>query len=59
MNCVQAVDHPVDDRFTAGEFLAEPPGHGLIVEERWRTRVDGDRLLGVTIRQLGSGPCSL
>jgi hypothetical protein len=43
-------DHPEQDRFTAGEFLAELPRHGLDVGERWRTRVGGDYLLGVAVR---------
>ncbi|GAA1028028.1 MULTISPECIES: class I SAM-dependent methyltransferase [Amycolatopsis] len=44
-------DHPTEDRFTAGEFLAELPRHGLEVGERWRTLVGGDYLFGVAIRQ--------
>ncbi|WP_017975739.1 methyltransferase domain-containing protein [Actinopolyspora halophila] len=43
-------DHPADDRFTAGEFLAELPRHGLNIGERWRTRIGGDYLLGVARR---------
>lgn len=43
--------HPTDDRFTAGEFLAELPRHGLVVDNRWRTRIGGDYLLGVAIRR--------
>lgn len=43
-------DHPADDRFTAGEFLAELPRHGLDVDDRWRTRIGGDYLLGVATR---------
>ncbi|MEU0108437.1 class I SAM-dependent methyltransferase [Streptomyces sp. NPDC006251] len=39
-------DHPTKDRFTAGEFLAELPHHGLETGERWRTRIGGDYLLG-------------
>ncbi|WP_040589495.1 class I SAM-dependent methyltransferase [Sciscionella marina] len=44
------LDHPTEDRFTAGEFLAELPRHGLAVGERWRTRIGGDYLLGVATR---------
>ena len=40
-------DHPTEDRFTAGEFLAELPRHGLQVQGRWRTYVGSDYLLGV------------
>lgn len=48
-------DHPTDDRFTAGEFLAELPRHGLHIADRWRTYIGGDYLLGVATR-LPSGP---
>lgn len=34
-------DHPTEGRFTAGEFLAELPRHGLDVGDRWRTRIGG------------------
>ncbi|CRK55291.1 SAM-dependent methyltransferases [Alloactinosynnema sp. L-07] len=44
-------DHPDEDRFTAGEFLAELPRHGLDVGDRWRTRIGGDYLLGVAARR--------
>lgn len=43
--------HPEQDRFTAGDFLAELARHGLHVGERWRTRVGGDYLLGVAERR--------
>lgn len=43
-------DHPTEDRFTAGEFLAELPRHGLDVGGRWRTYIGGDYLLGVATR---------
>ncbi len=43
-------DHPAEDRFTAGEFLAECGRHGLAVGERWATRVGGDYLFGVAER---------
>lgn len=43
-------DHPSTDRFSAGEFLAELPRHGLHVGERWATRLGGDYLFGVAIR---------
>ena len=48
-------DHPTEDRFTAGEFLAELPRHGLDVGDRWRTYIGSDYLLGVATR-LPSGP---
>jgi ubiquinone/menaquinone biosynthesis C-methylase UbiE len=44
-------DHPTADRFTAGQFLAELPRHGLVVDDRWVTRVGGDFVLGVAHRQ--------
>ncbi|MFF4550730.1 class I SAM-dependent methyltransferase [Streptomyces sp. NPDC001435] len=40
-------DHPGKDRFTAGDFLAELPRHGLYPDEQWCTRVGGDYVLGV------------
>ncbi|GAA3803285.1 class I SAM-dependent methyltransferase [Streptomyces chiangmaiensis] len=40
-------DHPREDRFTAGGFLVELPRHGLYRDERWRTRIGGDYVLGV------------
>ncbi|MCZ4507401.1 class I SAM-dependent methyltransferase [Streptomyces sp. ActVer] len=43
-------DHPAKDRFTAGEFLAELPRHGLHIGEQWRTRIGADYLLGVAER---------
>jgi SAM-dependent methyltransferase len=43
-------DHPAEDRFTAGEFLAELDRHRLHVGERWCTRIGGDYLLGVAER---------
>jgi len=43
-------EHPEHDRFTAGDFLAELPRHGLRVGERWRTRIGGDYVLGVAVR---------
>ena len=42
--------HPAEDRFTAGEFLAELPRHGLEIGERWRTYIGSDYLLGVADR---------
>lgn len=44
-------DHPQQDRFTAGDFLAELARHGLHVGEQWRTRIGGDYLLGVAERR--------
>ena len=40
-------DHPEQDRFTAGEFLAELDRHGLIVGEHHVVRRGGRYLLGV------------
>jgi ubiquinone/menaquinone biosynthesis C-methylase UbiE len=45
------LDHPTEDRFTAGQFLAELPRHGLDADDRWTTLVGGDFLLGVAFRQ--------
>lgn len=42
-------DHPSEDRFSAGEFLAELPLHGLHVGERWRTWIGSDYLAGVAV----------
>ena len=50
-------DHPTEDRFSAGEFLAELPRHGLTVDDRWRTWVGSDYLVGVAIRS-GTTPSS-
>ena len=50
-------DHPTEDRFTAGEFLAELPRLGLDVGDRWRTYVGSDYLLGVATRR-PPGPVS-
>lgn len=44
------LEHPTEDRFTAGEFLAELPRHGLHVGDRWRTYIGGDYLRGVATR---------
>ena len=43
-------DHPSEDRFIAGEFLAELPRKRLDVADRWRTYIGGDYLLGVATR---------
>jgi len=52
-------DHPAEDRFTAGEFLAECGRHSLAVGERWATRVGGDYLFGVAERtEPGTGSLS-
>lgn len=53
-------DHPSSDRFTAGEFLAELPRHGLQAGQAWATRIGGDYLFGVATRtgaspDIGSG----
>ncbi|MFB4268459.1 SAM-dependent methyltransferase [Nonomuraea sp. GTA35] len=45
------LEHPEEDRFTAGEFLAELPRHGLKVDDRWVTRIGGDYVLGVAQRR--------
>ncbi|MCX5302836.1 class I SAM-dependent methyltransferase [Streptomyces sp. NBC_00160] len=42
-------DHPTEDRFTAEEFLAELPRHGLAVRGSL-TRIQGDYLLGAATR---------
>jgi ubiquinone/menaquinone biosynthesis C-methylase UbiE len=44
------LEHPGEDRFIAGEFLAELDRNSLSVGERWCTRVGGDYLLGVATR---------
>lgn len=41
------LDHPLEDRFTAGQFPAELSGHGLDPAETWRTYVGSDYLAGV------------
>lgn len=43
-------DHPTEDRFSAGEFLAELPRHGLVIEDRWRTWIGSDYLVSVATR---------
>ncbi|MCF6509076.1 class I SAM-dependent methyltransferase [Blastococcus sp. MG754426] len=40
-------DHPTHDRFTAAEFIAELERQGLVVGQRWLTRIRGHYLLGV------------
>ncbi|MGC4971650.1 class I SAM-dependent methyltransferase [Streptomyces sp. DT199] len=48
-------DHPEHDRFTAQDFLAELPRHGLAVTGAF-TRISGDYLLGAARKQdLGRG----
>lgn len=49
-------DHPTEDRFTAGELLAELPRHGLHVGERWVTRFGGDYLFAVARRAEPTAP---
>lgn len=44
-------DHPTENRFTAGHFLAELSLHGLQVADRWRTRIGSDYVLGVAHRE--------
>ncbi|WP_299932908.1 class I SAM-dependent methyltransferase [uncultured Nocardioides sp.] len=41
------LDHPTEDRFTAGQFLAELTDHGLDPADNWRTYVGSDYLAGV------------
>jgi ubiquinone/menaquinone biosynthesis C-methylase UbiE len=41
--------HPIEDRFTAGQFLAELSGHGLDPADSWRTYVGSDYLAGVAL----------
>ena len=43
-------DHPTHDRFTAAEFIAELERQGLVVGQRWLTRIRGHYLLGVADR---------
>lgn len=43
------LDHPIEDRFTAGQFLAELSGHGLDPADSWRTYVGSDYLAGVAL----------
>jgi hypothetical protein len=45
------LDHPADDRFTAGDFRAELDRHDLAVDDRSRTPVGGDYLIGVAGRR--------
>jgi ubiquinone/menaquinone biosynthesis C-methylase UbiE len=49
-------DHPTTDRFAAGEFLAELGRRGLRVDDRWVTRVGGDFLFGVAVRDSSARP---
>ena len=44
------LDHPTEDRFTAGQFLAELASHGLDPSDSWRTYVGSDYLAGVAQR---------
>ncbi len=41
------LDHPTEDRFTAGQFLAELTDPGLDPADNWRTYVGSDYLAGV------------
>ena len=41
------LDHPREDRFTAGQFLVELNTHGLDPAESWPTYVGSDYLAGV------------
>lgn len=44
-------DHPTENRFTAGHFLAALALHGLQVDDRWLTRIGSDYVLGVARRE--------
>lgn len=44
------LDHPEQDRFSAGQFLAALRHHGLEPDDRWTTVVGSDYLLGVAER---------
>jgi ubiquinone/menaquinone biosynthesis C-methylase UbiE len=44
-------DHPTENRFTAGQFLAALSLHGLHVADRWKTRIGSDYVLGVAHRE--------
>ncbi|UUW88610.1 class I SAM-dependent methyltransferase [Pimelobacter simplex] len=44
------LDHPTEDRFTAGQFLAELTSQGLDPADSWRTYVGSDYLAGVANR---------
>lgn len=44
-------DHPTENRLNAGRFLATLALHGLQVDDRWRTRIGGDYVLGVASRE--------
>jgi ubiquinone/menaquinone biosynthesis C-methylase UbiE len=44
-------DHPTENRFTAGHFLAALAFHVLQVDDRWRTRIGSDYVLGVARRE--------
>jgi ubiquinone/menaquinone biosynthesis C-methylase UbiE len=41
------LDHPTEDRFTAGHFLAELSSSGLDPADTWRTYLGSDYLAGV------------
>lgn len=44
------LDHPAEDRFTAGQILAALRCQGLEPAESWRTYVGSDYLVGVALR---------
>lgn len=44
-------DHPTENRFTSGHFLASLALHGLQVDDRWRTCIGSDYVLGVAHRE--------
>lgn len=46
-SCRRLLDHPTQDRFTAGQFLAALADHGLDPADNWRTYVGSDYLAGV------------
>jgi ubiquinone/menaquinone biosynthesis C-methylase UbiE len=45
------LDHPTEDRFTAGQFLAGLAGHGLDSSDTWRTAIGSDYLVGTARRR--------
>ncbi len=45
------LDHPAEDRFSAEELIAELARHGLHVGHRHATRLFGDMVTGVAIRE--------
>lgn len=44
------LDHPTEDRFTAGQFLAQLSRHGLDPADSWRTLLGSDYVIGAAQR---------